>query len=70
MFSGMFNDMEPNAITALLTCLVHDERSNENVVNIKNEKLSKALLVLYDQAKRILKVYQESKLNIDEVPII
>ena len=70
MFSGVFNDMQPNEITALLSCLVHDERTNENVVNIKNERLSKALLVLFEHAKRILKVYQESKLIIDEVLIL
>ncbi len=27
MFSGLFNDMEPNLLAALLSCLIHDENS-------------------------------------------
>jgi len=66
IFSGVFNEMEPNAISALLTCLVHDERTTDNIVNLKNEALSKALLVLLDHAKRVFKVFQDSKLNVEE----
>lgn len=67
MFSGIFNDLDPHEIAALLSCVVHDENSADSNVNIKNEKLSKAYATMMEQAKRIVKVYQEAKINIDEV---
>jgi len=32
MFSGIFNEMEPSEIAALLTSLVHDEKSNSEKI--------------------------------------
>ena len=31
--------MEPSEIASLLTCLVHDEKSGNDKVTVKNEKL-------------------------------
>lgn len=35
MFAGLFNDMEPNLIAALLSSLIHDENSNQDKLVIK-----------------------------------
>jgi len=67
MFTGVFNEMEPAEIAALMSCLVYDERSDDMTVNFKNERLTQALDILMDNAKRILQVYQKAKINIDEV---
>jgi len=67
MFTGVFNEMEPSEIAALMSCLVFDERSDDMTVNFKNERLTQALDILMDNAKRILQVYQKAKINIDEV---
>lgn len=67
MFSGIFNDMEPSEIAALLTSLVHDEKSNSEKISIKNERIAKFYGELLETAKKIHKIYTESKINIDEV---
>ena len=67
MFTGVFNEMQPNEIAALMSCLVYDERSDDQVSNLKNERLIQAFDVLLENAKRVLQVYQKAKINIDEV---
>lgn len=67
MFSGLLTDLDPNEIAALLSVLVHDEKSSDTNVNIKNEKLAKAYQALIDHGRRIVKVYQEAKINVEEV---
>jgi len=67
MFSGLFNEMESNEIAALLSSLVHDESSNAEKTGIKQEKLAKFYGVLLEHGRRICKIYNESKINIDEV---
>ena len=67
MFAGMFNEMAPNELAGLLSALVHDESSNNEKVGIKQENLSKIYGVLLEHGRRIVKVYNESKINIDEV---
>lgn len=67
MFSGIFQEMEPGHIAALLSCLVFDEKSNDTNFAIKNEKLLEYYNILLDHARRIFKVYQDAKINIDEV---
>ncbi len=67
MFTGVFNEMTPAEIAALMSCLVYDERSDDQNANLKNERLIQAFDVLLDNAKRILQVYQKAKINIDEV---
>lgn len=39
IFSGLFNDMQPNHIAALLSCLVHDETSQQDKLVIKTPTL-------------------------------
>jgi len=66
MFTGVFNEMSPSEIAALMSCLVYDERSDDQNANLKNERLIQAFDILLDNAKRILQVYQKAKINIDE----
>ena len=67
MFSGLFNEMESNEIAALLSSLVHDESPNAEKTGIKQEKLQKFYGLLLEHGRRIVKIYNESKINIDEV---
>ena len=68
MFSGLFNEMENNEIAAVLSCLVHDESAaGSEKGGIKNENLAKFYAAVLDQGRRIAKIYNESKINIDEV---
>ena len=69
MFSGVFSEMEPNEIAALLSDLVHDEKNTTEKQSIKNEKLAKYFSILLEHGKRIAKVYNESKINVYEVRI-
>lgn len=67
MFSGVFNEMSPSEIAALMSCMVYDEKTDDVNANFKNERLTQAFDILLDNAKRILQVYQKAKINIDEV---
>lgn len=67
MFTGVFNEMEPAEIAALMSCMVYDEKTDETAPNFKNDRLAQAFDILLDNAKRILQVYQKAKINIDEV---
>ena len=40
--------MEPSEIAALLTCLVHDEKSGNDKITVKNEKLRLLFSVLIE----------------------
>ena len=70
MFSGVFNEMTPSEIAALMSCMVYDEKTDDVNANFKNERLTQAFDILLDNAKRILQVYQKAKINIDEVRLI
>ena len=67
MFSGVFNEMSPSEIAALMSCMVYDEKTDDVNSNFKNERLTQAFDILLDNAKRILQIYQKAKINIDEV---
>lgn len=67
MFSGVFQDLEPAQIAALLSCLVFDEKVNDMNFQIKNEKLATLFTNLIEHGKRIFKIYQDAKINIEEV---
>lgn len=67
MFAGIFNEMEANEIAGLLSAMVHDESPNVEKVGIKQENLAKFYTILLEHGRRIVKVYNDSKINIDEV---
>ncbi|EGR29952.1 superkiller viralicidic activity 2, putative [Ichthyophthirius multifiliis] len=66
LFANFFNDMTPNQIAAVLSCLVHDENSNQDNQQIQDKDLSKYFDIIIDHAKRIYIVMQESKMEIEE----
>ncbi|KAF8919613.1 NUC185 domain-containing protein [Mucidula mucida] len=64
LFDGVFNTLRPEQCADLLSCCVLDEKS-EKPTNITSE-LAAPLQILQEQARRIAKVSNESKLVIDE----
>ncbi|KAF9036911.1 antiviral helicase [Hymenopellis radicata] len=64
LFDGVFNTLGPEQCAALLSCFVLDEKS-ENPTKITSE-LAAPLRILQEQARRIAKVSNESKLDLDE----
>ena len=68
MFSGIFSDMTGKEIAALLSVLVHDESSkNDDKFSVKTPKLTEKFSILLEHARRIHKIFIDSKINIDEV---
>ncbi|EQC53011.1 hypothetical protein SJAG_16455 [Schizosaccharomyces japonicus yFS275] len=65
IFNGIFNDLTPQQCAALLSCLVFQEKSNDENLHLK-EELSGPHKILQEMARRIAKVSQESKLNVIE----
>eukprot|EP00744_Colponema_vietnamica_P010658 GILI01015046.1.p1 GENE.GILI01015046.1~~GILI01015046.1.p1 ORF type:complete len:504 (-),score=165.34 GILI01015046.1:161-1618(-) len=63
MFNGVFNEMEVDHIVALLSCLVFEERSDDQPR--LREELEGPFRQLQETARRIAQVSQESKLEID-----
>lgn len=64
IFSGIFNDMEPTKLVALMSCLVNEEPTAPDY-QPKGE-FHQVLRTLFDTAKRVIQVSVESKINIDE----
>ena len=67
MFSGLFTDMNGKEIASLLSCLVHDENSKDEKTSVRTPKLAEKFSCLIDHARRVHKIFVESKINIDEV---
>jgi len=53
MFSGLFNDMEPNQIAALLSCMIHDENSGQDKQIIKNTVIQTKYENILEIAKKM-----------------
>ncbi|XP_010723721.1 exosome RNA helicase MTR4 [Meleagris gallopavo] len=64
MFNGLFNDLSADQATALLSCFVFQENSNE--MPKLTEQLAGPLRQMQECAKRIARVSAEAKLEIDE----
>ncbi|OXB55703.1 hypothetical protein ASZ78_000740 [Callipepla squamata] len=64
MFNGLFNDLSAEQATALLSCFVFQENSNE--MPKLTEQLAGPLRQMQECAKRIARVSAEAKLEIDE----
>ncbi|XP_066261007.1 exosome RNA helicase MTR4 [Euwallacea similis] len=64
LFNGLFGNLTPQQVCALLSCFVCDERVNETVR--LTEELSGPLRQMQDLARRIAKVSNEARLPIDE----
>ncbi|KAF7727246.1 ATP-dependent RNA helicase mtr4 [Apophysomyces ossiformis] len=64
IFQGVFNDLTVEQSVALLSCFVFDEKV-EQAARLQDE-LSGPLRLMQETARRIAKVSQECKMNIDE----
>ncbi|KAH9413833.1 Exosome RNA helicase MTR4 [Dermatophagoides pteronyssinus] len=64
LFNGLFNDLNVYQISALLSCMVFEEKMD--VRPKLGEELSKPLKTMQELAKKIATVSKESKLEIDE----
>uniref|UniRef100_A0A131XF32 Putative cytoplasmic exosomal rna helicase ski2 dead-box superfamily protein n=1 Tax=Hyalomma excavatum TaxID=257692 RepID=A0A131XF32_9ACAR len=64
IFNNMFNELNAHQATALLSCLVFQEKSNE-MPNL-TEELSGPLRQMQDIARRIARVTKDAKLCVDE----
>ncbi|EPY50920.1 ATP-dependent RNA helicase [Schizosaccharomyces cryophilus OY26] len=65
VFNGIFNDLSPEQCAALLSCVVFQEKSEAENQRMK-EELGGPLRILQEMARRIAKVSQESKLDVNE----
>lgn len=71
MFSGLFNEMSPESIAALLSCFVVDEKSASSSSKSRGEKLppQKDLVEAYRQvqetARRVANVWKECKIEVN-----
>ncbi|GFU46746.1 exosome RNA helicase MTR4 [Trichonephila clavipes] len=63
IFNGAFNSLNVHQTTALLSCFVFQEKSND--MPKLTEELSGPLRLMQDTARRIAKISKESKLDID-----
>eukprot|EP00825_Cyclidium_porcatum_P025149 TRINITY_DN27418_c0_g2_i1.p1 TRINITY_DN27418_c0_g2~~TRINITY_DN27418_c0_g2_i1.p1 ORF type:complete len:231 (-),score=59.69 TRINITY_DN27418_c0_g2_i1:171-863(-) len=66
LFNGLFNEMEPAMITAVLSALIHDENTANEKQQIKNAEINKYFQLVLEEAKKIYQIMQESKINIEE----
>lgn len=64
IFNGIFNSLNAHQCVAILSCFVCDEKSTENVKF--SEELSAPLRQMQDLARRIAKISNECKLEINE----
>jgi len=63
MFNGVFNDLTPNQICALLSCFVFQERGEENAK--LPDDLVGPFRQLQEHARRVATVWKEAKLDVD-----
>merc|ERR1712055_1056563 len=64
MFNGLFNNMTPPQVAAILSCFVCSEKSNE--MPKLTDALSGPLRSMQDMARRIARVSREAKIEMDE----
>jgi len=64
IFNGAFNDLNVEQIASMLSCFVFEEKS-EQQVKLK-EELAGPLRIMQETARRIARVSNESKLQVDE----
>lgn len=65
LFNGKFNDLTPEQIVAMLSCLVFSEGSTSSKIKNPPEQVSGCLQTLREIAKYVASVVQDCKLVID-----
>ncbi|KAH6674512.1 rRNA-processing arch domain-containing protein [Halenospora varia] len=63
LFNGFFNEMSPETCAAVLSCFIFEEKSQAPALN---EELDKYFREVQNEARKIAKVSQESKLKVNE----
>jgi ATP-dependent RNA helicase DOB1 len=64
LFNGVFNDLNVYQISALLSCFVFEEKTQQ--LPKLTDELAKPLRTMQELAKRIATVSREAKLDLDE----
>lgn len=67
IFTGYFNDMTPIEIAAILSSLVHEEKSSTERSRTKIQRLRQKLEEMITRAKSIFLIFKECKTSVDEV---
>lgn len=67
IFTGYFNDMTPIEIAAILSSLVHEEKSSTERSRTKIQRLRQKLEEMIARAKSIFLIFKECKTSVDEV---
>ncbi|KAI9714408.1 MAG: ATP-dependent RNA helicase mtr4 [Bogoriella megaspora] len=63
LFNGFFNELTPELCAACLSCFVFEEKSDQTSLK---DNLAKPFRDIQAEARRVFKVSQESKLNLNE----
>ncbi|KAH8685608.1 rRNA-processing arch domain-containing protein [Tricladium varicosporioides] len=63
LFNGFFNEMSPEMCAAVLSCFIFEEKSQAPALK---EELDKYFREVQNEARKIAKVSQESKLKVNE----
>ena len=69
IFTGFFNELSPQQVAALLSSLVHEERSSTERMRTKDPKLRNKLGELIQRAKALFAIFQECRMGIEEVRV-
>jgi len=64
LFNGVFNDMTPQQACALVSCFVFEEKASE--MPKLGDELAGPLRIMQDTARRIARISNEAKLELDE----
>jgi len=64
LFNGVFNEMTAQQATALVSCFVFEEKASE--MPKLSQELAAGLRVMQDTARRIARISNEAKLEVDE----
>jgi len=64
IFAGALNDLAPPQLTALLSCLVYDEKSKGEQARLRDE-LTEPLRTLQETARRVGTVAKECRIDLD-----
>jgi ATP-dependent RNA helicase DOB1 len=68
IFQGVFNDLSVDQTVALLSCFVFDEKVDQK--SKLQDELGAPLRLMHETARRIVKVSNECRMNIDETAYI
>lgn len=65
LFNGSFNDLTPEQIVAIMSCLIFSEGGNSRVIEMTKEVLAIPLRLLQDTVKYVGSIMAESKMAVD-----